>query len=1324
MAATKRSSAWGGWPACCLILLSFLFVSISALNEDVIEDVNKQGLEKLLEEHDYVAVLFYTPGHESDLALKELENIDDDTDKFEIVFVKVNDKKLAKQYGVASFPALVYFRNKTPVIYNGNLHEEEKVLDWLTSIEGLEVADQIEELNEQLLERMINEEDNVAVLYYKEGDKKCEAVLQELENIDDEADALDIKFVKVCDPDVLEDEDFADDLPKLVYFRNEIPLLYEGDLSDEETVLKWLTANKIEGDVIENVGGDMLDDLIEDEGDVVVLFITAKSDKCDKVLKELENIDDDTDKHGIHFVKTDSKQLAKSYGVDEFPTLVYFEDGIPNIYEGDLMDEDTVFAWILDQQQQETIENVNAEILEKILEEEEYVAVFFYNDKCKNCDTVLAELEKIDDESNDAGIHFVRTNDKDVAKKYGVKGFPKLVYIRNGEPLVLMKMVNESEYVAVYFYKKKNCPDCETILQELENIDDDSEKLGIDFVKVEDDKLLKELGGKKAPALIYFRKRQPALYPGDLKDEDTLLKWLVSGKESGNDEIEDVNRNSLVKLLDNQKFVAVYFYDKASGESAATLRELENIDDEAEEQDIQFVKIADAALAAEYGVHQLPALVYFEDKNPSVYDGDLKKEETVLAWLIKQRHEDTIETVNRDILAKMIKEEDYVAAYFYPLDCGEECDKILHELENIDDDALAFGIEFVKSSDTHFGRRFGAKKFPALVFFRNGEASLYKGDLMNEEELLEWMTDLDTMESPDEIEDVNAALFKKIIGQQENVAALFYNENAKACEKVVEALETIDDKAHGADIDFVKIHDEKLAKSYGIHAFPALVYFKAGEPTIFAGDLRKAANVLDWLLDQKNPDSEDVIEEIKGADLEKLIETTPNVAVYFYSSKDKESDSALADLENIDDDTDTLGIAFVKTSDTGIAREFGVKTFPALIYFEDGEPSVYDGNLKEEDEVLQWLTLQKNEDTIENVNKQILEKKIDEEEYLAAFFYKPNSKECDKVLEGLEKIDDDLDEYGIDIVRTHDPQLAKRYGIKAEPALVFFRNGQPLLYPGDLKKSDQVLSWLTDDDNRELPGEIEAVNGKLFNRVLNENDFVLAYFYEDNNKECSRVLLELENIDDECDGLGIDFVKVKDEATSAKYGIYEFPALIYFRKQSPIKYDGDIEDEEAVLKWLTSDQTIDIEGEIEEVSKKMLEKILVEKDYVAVFFYDKNDKEGEETLNELEEIDDEAQNLKINFVKIADNKLARKYGVTSLPALVYFRKKYPAIYRGSLKEEEQVLEWLRKNRYKHPELSFFMYGIGAITGAFVLYTIFFMVCLRDSKKHDLTKKEL
>lgn len=55
----------------------------------------------------------------------------------------------------------------------------------------------------------------------------------------------------------------------------------------------------------------------------------------------------------------------------------------------------------------------------------------------------------------------------------------------------------------------------------------------------------------------------------------------------------------------------------------------------------------------------------------------------------------------------------------------------------------------------------------------------------------------------------------------------------------------------------------------------------------------------------------------------------------------------------------------------------------------------------------------------------------------------------------------------------------------------------------------------------------------------------------------------------------------------------------------------------------------------------------------------------EEVLSELERIDDEADELDIMFVKIRDMRYARKYGISQVPALVYFRKKFPAIYRGN-----------------------------------------------------------
>lgn len=65
-----------------------------------------------------------------------------------------------------------------------------------------------------------------------------------------------------------------------------------------------------------------------------LLADTDGCEQCTKVLEELENIDDDCDKHGITFVKTKDFSVADGYGVHDYPALVYFEGGIPNVFEG------------------------------------------------------------------------------------------------------------------------------------------------------------------------------------------------------------------------------------------------------------------------------------------------------------------------------------------------------------------------------------------------------------------------------------------------------------------------------------------------------------------------------------------------------------------------------------------------------------------------------------------------------------------------------------------------------------------------------------------------------------------------------------------------------------------------------------------------------------------------------------------------------------------------------------------------------------------------------------------------------------------------------
>ena len=141
-------------------------------------------------------------------------------------------------------------------------------------------------------------------------------------------------------------------------------------------------------------------------------------------------------------------------------------------------------------------------------------------------------------------------------------------------------------------------------------------------------------------------------------------------------------------------------------------------------------------------------------------------------------------------------------------------------------------------------------------------------------------------------------------------------------------------------------------------------------------------------------------------------------------------------------------------------------------------------------------------------------------------------------------------------------------------------------------------------------------------------------------------------------------------------------------------YDGDLHQYDKVLAWLTSQDVFEIKNEIEEVNRKMLDKLLDENEFLTVYFckfsqdtsqfyytsdtyqskftfsilliftVEHDHDESAAALEKLENIDSETDNLDITFVKMADSRYARKWGVTKLPALVYFRKRFPSIYRG------------------------------------------------------------
>lgn len=118
----------------------------------------------------------------------------------------------------------------------------------------------------------------------------------------------------------------------------------------------------------------------------------------------MENIDDDCDRHGITFVKTKDFSVAEQYGVHDYPALVYFESSIPNVFEGSnkaisrrmeffklsfmfkghLNEEEEVLQWLITQKTEDRIELITRQMLETMVEETQYLAVYF----CKSIPTL------------------------------------------------------------------------------------------------------------------------------------------------------------------------------------------------------------------------------------------------------------------------------------------------------------------------------------------------------------------------------------------------------------------------------------------------------------------------------------------------------------------------------------------------------------------------------------------------------------------------------------------------------------------------------------------------------------------------------------------------------------------------------------------------------------------------------------------------------------------------------------------------------------------------------------------------------------------------
>lgn len=89
----------------------------------------------------------------------------------------------------------------------------------------------------------------------------------------------------------------------------------------------------------------------------------------------MEDIDDDLDEIGVAFVKVDNAEEFKKNGNE--PQLLFYDKGIPQVYEGNLKNKESILKWISDEKESEEIEAITDEMLDDLIEKLDHVAVLF-----------------------------------------------------------------------------------------------------------------------------------------------------------------------------------------------------------------------------------------------------------------------------------------------------------------------------------------------------------------------------------------------------------------------------------------------------------------------------------------------------------------------------------------------------------------------------------------------------------------------------------------------------------------------------------------------------------------------------------------------------------------------------------------------------------------------------------------------------------------------------------------------------------------------------------------------------------------------------------
>ena len=244
-------------------------------------------------------------------------------------------------------------------------------------------------------------------------------------------------------------------MPRLVYFEGGVPEPFVGDEQNPQVILKWIQ-DELKSQDIKEVTKEILDKLNEKFDTVGAVFVDADNKEQAKIITGLVSKLDKIVEEELVIVQIDDADYAEQLGLTDPPTLVQFSGEIPNLYNGP-ENAGAIVSWLAMLKEESVIESVTESIISDLIEDQEFVAVFFSGSDCvpksddtsieevgsaekdddeslTDCEKVLRGLETIDDELNAIGIAFVQTTNEDYPfREHAIETFPAVGIYRNGD---------------------------------------------------------------------------------------------------------------------------------------------------------------------------------------------------------------------------------------------------------------------------------------------------------------------------------------------------------------------------------------------------------------------------------------------------------------------------------------------------------------------------------------------------------------------------------------------------------------------------------------------------------------------------------------------------------------------------------------------------------------------------------------------------------------------------------------------------------------------------------------------------------------------------